>query len=242
MTQRMIFIESPVFAREPELKSGGLAGLFPRSAPLALEIGCGIGDFIIQEAARRPEWNFVAIDIFNKGCLKTCSRVEKAGLTNVRVLRAEARWLLNHFVPREGLQAVYINCPDPWPKKRHRGRRLVSRTFLELLRCYLAPDAHFWFATDFRDYAEMVAEILPNVEGYLPQSSSPFTTDLGDYPVSKYMRRFLDAGQPIYLFHYRRAKQLSSDMLEPPGLEPGFRLRWLARENRRNRPRRHQGE
>ncbi|TYO97520.1 tRNA (guanine-N(7)-)-methyltransferase [Geothermobacter ehrlichii] len=238
MTQRMIYIDSPVFVREPELKAKGIENIFPDRRPLALEIGCGVGDFLVQEAARRPEWNFVAIDIFNKGCLKTCNRVEATGLTNIRVMRAEARWLLNHFVPPQSLAAVYINCPDPWPKKRHRSRRLVNRTFLELLRCHLAPGGHFWFATDFADYAEMVADILPTVEGYIRQTETPYTTDLGDYPVSKYMRRFLEQGQPIHLFHYRRAEDLPAELLKPPGLEPGFRLRWLARENRRNRPRR----
>lgn len=231
MTQRMIHIDSPIFLREAELNEKGIAGVFERPQPLVLEIGCGIGDFIVQMAARHPERNYLAIDIYNKGCLKTCRRVELHGLDNVRVMRSEARYLLSQFVAPESLAGVIINCPDPWPKKRHRDRRLVNRHFLELLRCYLAPEADFYFATDFADYAQMVAEIIPTVDGYQNLLQNVYTTELNDYPVSKYMRRFLDLGQPIHLFHYRRASALSPEQLQPPAFDLGFRLRWLRSVN-----------
>ncbi|PNU18679.1 tRNA (guanosine(46)-N7)-methyltransferase TrmB [Geothermobacter hydrogeniphilus] len=228
MTQRIIPIESAVFLREEQWPTAGIDAAFPRKQPLWLEIGCGIGDFIIQLAARHPDRNYLAIDIYNKGCLKTCRRVEQNRLDNVRVMRAEARYLLDRFIPPQSLSGVIINCPDPWPKKRHRGRRLVNNHFLELLRCYLAPGGEFFFATDFADYAEMVADIIPAVAGYENLQAAVYSTDLGDYPISKYMRRFLEMGQPIYLFHYRRAAQLAPELLQPPEFEKGFRLRWLA--------------
>jgi len=228
MTQRVIPIESEVFLREEELRQAGIDDVFPAPQPLWLEIGCGVGDFIVQLAARHPERNFLAIDIYNKGCLKTCRRVEQHALSNVRVMRTEARYLLDQFLGRESLSGAIVNCPDPWPKKRHRGRRLVNRHFLETLRCYLAPRGEFYFATDFADYAAMVAEIIPQVAGFVNQQQRVFSTDLADYPVSKYMRRFLDLGQPIHLFHYHRAVNLSRELLNPPKMEKGFRLRWLA--------------
>lgn len=229
MTQRIIPIESPVFLREEELSPAGIEGAFPRQQPLWLEIGCGIGDFIVQLAARHPDRNYLAIDIYNKGCLKTCRRVELHQLDNVRVMRTEARYLLDQFITEQSLAGVIINCPDPWPKKRHRSRRLVNLHFLDLLRCYLKPRADFYFATDFVDYAEMVAEIMPQVDGYDNQQPTIFSTDLGDYPISKYMRRFLDLGQPIHLFHFRRREELAPGLLQPPKFDKGFRLRWLAR-------------
>ena len=64
--------------------------IFGNDKPLALEIGCGVGDFIVQMAAIHPELNFIALDFYNKGCIKTCKRIDTAGLTNVRVLRAFA--------------------------------------------------------------------------------------------------------------------------------------------------------
>jgi tRNA (guanine-N7-)-methyltransferase len=188
----MLHISSPLFVRESELSNRSVEQLFPQNQPLALEIGCGIGDFIVQLAAARPDTNFLAIDIFNKGCLKTCRRLETAGLSNVRVMRIEARYLLTRYFKAENLAAVYINCPDPWPKKRHRYRRLVNGDFMQLLLHVLQPDGDFYFSTDFTDYAEQVAELLPRLAAYRNMQPTPATTELPGYPISKYMRRFLD--------------------------------------------------
>src|SRR5919108_6263521 len=156
--QRMIEIESPFFLDTGELSSPiDWAPVFGNANPLALEIGCGIGDFIVKTAADNPDTNYVAIDFYNKGCYKTCRRVEKHGLTNVRVARAEARQFIAEAIPKGMLCAVHINCPDPWPKKRHRKRRLVNREFAEFIRDYLAPGGDFFFATDFDDYGIDVA-------------------------------------------------------------------------------------
>lgn len=224
MTQRMIEITSPVFIPEQRLLAGeGPAEIFGNKAPLALEIGCGIGDFVVQLAARQPAANFLAIDIYNKGCLRTCRRVETAGLGNVRVMRIEARWLLTRHLPPESLSAVYINCPDPWPKKRHRGRRLVGPDFLRLLSGYMRPGGELFFASDFPDYAADVGRAVEELPGWRSCLPGPVATALSGYPVSKYMRRFLDLGQPIYHVHARRDGALR-EVPSPPELRPGFRM------------------
>jgi tRNA (guanine-N7-)-methyltransferase len=224
----MIEITSPIFFPLPCDSEEGtdLSSLFPQQRPLALEIGCGIGDFIVQLARLRPELNFLAIDIYNKGCHKTCKKVELSGLSNVRVLRAEARYLLTHYLPPESLAAIYINCPDPWPKKRHRDRRLVRREFLQTALYYLRPGGDFYFSTDFQDYAEDVAALLPELAGYANVLDRPLVTELPGYPLSKYMRRFLQQGQPIHFVHYRRDPHLPPESVAPPTIDTGFRLNW----------------
>lgn len=227
MTQRMIEITSPVFVPEDILTDGfDLRGLFAAVRPLVLEIGCGIGDFIVELARQRPECNYLAIDIYNQGCLKTCRRVEAAGLTNVRVLRLEARYLLERFLPAASLAAVYINCPDPWPKKRHRRRRLVNSEFLTNLLFYLQPAGDFYFSSDVLDYAAEVALLLPKISGWRNFLAEPYTQQIPDYPASKYMRRFLAQDLPIHFIHYRKEADwcAGASAIEP--LRPGFRSGW----------------
>ncbi len=227
MTQRIIEIDSPFFVREEQLATpDDLLGQFPSRQPLALEIGCGTGHFVAELAAANRDRNFLAVDIYNKGCLKTCRRIEQTGLDNVRVMRIEARYLLVNLLGKESLAAVYINCPDPWPKKRHRSRRLVGRTFMELLQHYLEPAGDFFFSTDFDDYAEQVAGFLPELAGYENVLSAPWVNALPGYPVSKYMQRFLDLGQPIYFMHYRRRRNLALAEVAAPQIRAGFRARW----------------
>lgn len=227
MTQRTIEISSPFFIREEQLKGpGDLPGMFASNRPLALEIGCGTGHFIIEMATANRHTNFLGIDIYNKGCYKTCKKLERSDLDNVRIMRVEARYLLWHYLSRESLTGVYINCPDPWPKKRHRSRRLVNDRFLKILLHYLEPGADFYFSTDFTDYAEQVAASMDRLDGYENLLSSPWVTDLPGYPSSKYMQRFLERGQPIYFMRFRRRADLALDEMPIPDVQAGFRTRW----------------
>lgn len=181
------------------------SGVFGNDNPLALEIGCGVGDFIVQMAALHPDVNFIALDFYNKGCIKTCKRVDRIGLSNVRVLRAEARSFIDACIPVGALRMVVINCPDPWPKLRHRKRRLVNSGFVEYLSRFMGQDADFYFATDFVDYGLDVAEFMAAQPGFANQlAPGTYSHTLDGYPISKYMRRFLDMGQPIYYVHYRK--------------------------------------
>ena len=228
MSQRMTLISSPVFVPEAQLKkAGNVQALFGNHNPLCLEIGCGIGDFIVQVAARQPGRNFLAIDIFNQGCRQTCARIEEAGLNNILMMRIEARYLMTHYLGKNSLEEVYINCPDPWPKKRHRKRRLLSKEFLDLVLYCLKPQGVLNFVTDFADYGEASGELLAADPRFVNLHRTPFTHELGEYPTSKYMRRFLELGQPIYFCRYAKKAGLET---APPTLKKGFRLRWVKDE------------
>lgn len=203
--QTMIEIDSPLFLRAEELTMpADWPAIFGNDRPLALEIGCGVGDFLVQVAEAHPELNFIAIDFYNKGCYKTCRRAEKHGLANVRVLREEARQFITERLHPGSLQRIYINCPDPWPKKRHRKRRLVNSEFVAFLGQYLRPDGELFFATDFDDYGLDVAEFMPRVVGFDNQlAPDRYRNHLEGYPLSKYMRKFMAEGKQIYYVHYK---------------------------------------
>ncbi|OGR30291.1 MAG: tRNA (guanosine(46)-N7)-methyltransferase TrmB [Desulfuromonadales bacterium GWD2_54_10] len=202
----LIPITSPRFI-EPELLTTlpDWSQIFGNQNPVALEIGSGMGDFVAQMAVLHPDWNFIAIDYYNKGCLKTCKRIDKAGLDNVRVVRDEARAFLERCIPPESLRAVIINCPDPWPKQRHRKRRLVNADFVNFLGGFIRPGADFYFATDFDDYGLDVADLMPKVDRFVNVlAPDHYRHELEGYPLSKYMLKFMGEGKRIYFVHYRR--------------------------------------
>ena len=197
------FLQPSLLETPPDWKS-----LFGNDNPLALEIGCGMGDFVANMAQIHPELNFIAIDYFNKGCLKTCKRIDGLELNNVKVAREEARDFIARCIPLESLSMVIINCPDPWPKKRHRKRRLVNTDFIKFLGQYMAPGADFHFATDFDDYGEDVAKIMPEI-GEFENIFAPdlYRHERARYPLSKYMLKFMATGKLIYFIHYRKTAQ-----------------------------------
>lgn len=202
----LIPIESPSYIPWDETgPAPQWEAVFGNDHPLVLEIGCGVGDFVVQMAALHPDRNFIALDFYNKGCLKTCKRIDKAGLANVRVIRAEARSFIAECIAPLALRAVVINCPDPWPKKRHRKRRLVQSPFVSFLQGYMQPGADLYFATDFDDYGQDVADFMLTQPGFENRlAPDAYRHHLEGYPLSKYMRRFLEEGKQIYYVHYRK--------------------------------------
>jgi tRNA (guanine-N7-)-methyltransferase len=203
--QSFIHIESPNYLRPENLPDpADWSAVFGNEQPLALEIGCGVGDFILKTALDQPDVNFIAIDFYNKGCWKSCRRLDRHEVKNVRVLRDEARQFITERIPKGSLSAVYINCPDPWPKKRHRKRRLVNKEFVEFLLPYLKQGADFYFATDFDDYGIDVSEALPEVNALENQfAPDRYRHEFPGYHLSKYMRKFMAEGKRIYFMHYK---------------------------------------
>lgn len=182
--------------------------LFGNHNPLTLEIGCGTGDFVAQMAQLHPNRNFIAVDYYNKGCLKTCKRIDTAGLDNVRVVRGEAREFLLRCIPPDSLRGVVINCPDPWPKARHRKRRLVNAGFVGFLSGFMQPGGDLHFATDFDDYGEDVARLMQGVAGFENVlAPDPYRHELPGYPLSRYMLKFMGEGKRIYFVHYQKCGQ-----------------------------------
>jgi tRNA (guanine-N7-)-methyltransferase len=204
--QRMIEITSPLFLPLQETVAAlNWEEIFGNNNPLALEIGCGIGDFIAKTASDCPEINFIALDYYNKGCDKTCRRLEKLGMSNVRVLRVEAREFVADHIPLDSLTAVYINCPDPWPKKRHRKRRLVSSEFIDFIGSYLKTGGDFFFATDFEDYGLDVAALMATRTDFANMLAPDLCRyDIANYHRSKYMLKFMAEGKHIRFVHYRK--------------------------------------
>ena len=203
----LIPIHSPRFL-EPESLTAipDWSQIFGNHNPLILEIGCGIGDFVTEMARLHPDRNFIALDYYNKGCLKTCKRIDKASLDNVRVVRDEARGFMARCILPETLQGVIINCPDPWPKARHRKRRLVNAEFVGFVAGFMVTGAEFHFATDFDDYGEDVARMMPGIAGF-DNCLAPdlFRHEVAGYPLSKYMRKFMAEGKRIYFVQYRKS-------------------------------------
>ena len=203
---RLIPIESPLFLAGTDLsEQPDWARIFGNEKPLVLEIGCGIGDFVVAMATRHPDWNFIALDFYNKGCLKSCRRAERAELVNVRVIRDEARTFIRRCLQPDSLQAVYINCPDPWPKRYQRKRRLVNQDFITLLESYICTGGMFHFATDFDDYGRDVARLMAEQTGF-ENILAPdlWRHDLEGYPRTKYMLKFMAEGKEIYFVQHRR--------------------------------------
>ena len=126
--------------------------LFGRDAPLAAEIGVGSGQFIEAISRRHPEWNVLGIDRAPDSVVRTFRRLRRAGTEHARVMRADATFVLRDVIPRRGLHALYVNFPDPWPRRKHQDRRLLQPGLLRLISTRLEKDGVIYLTSDHPDF------------------------------------------------------------------------------------------
>lgn len=179
-----------------------LDGVFGRNAPKFLEIGFGMGETTADIAARRPENDYLGIEVHTPGVGSLLNRVAGAGLTNVRVIQHDAVEVLHAMIPQASLDGIHIYFPDPWPKKRHHKRRLLQPPFVALLASRMKPGAYLHVATDWEDYALAILEVLAAEPG-LTNTAAGFAPRPEWRPETKFEARGLKLGHRVWdvLFH-----------------------------------------
>ena len=191
-----------------------LAKLFPRQAPLIIEIGFGNGEFLAHLASRHADCNILGLEISSGSMQRAEARIDKLGLANARVIHSRAETALAHFIEPESVRAFHINNPDPWFKKRHHRRRLISRRTVDYLASRLQPGGALHLATDIRDYAEMAHEIFSATAGLSNRYDKPWLNEAPGRIQTKYERKGYREGRSAHFFCYER----DAEPLEHPPL------------------------
>lgn len=174
-----------------------LVATFGRIAPLDVDLGCGDGSFLSELAQRYPEKNFLGVDKLVGRVAKTCRKA--VALENVRVLNLEISYAVRYLLPPESVETFYLSFPDPWPKRRHHRRRLVTADFLGSTYRALEQTGTLWIATDQRDYFEQIERTARNHQGF-----TIVDLDNVDLPATKFEKRFRQQGAPIYRLSLRK--------------------------------------
>lgn len=133
--------------------------------PLVLDIGFGAGEAVIALAVADPEVDILAIDMHTPGIGDLLASIREQGLTNVYVVDADIRLALP-AVPPSRLAGVRTYFPDPWPKKRHHRRRLITTPFADALADRVAVDGFWHVATDWAEYAESIQDRVGASSGW----------------------------------------------------------------------------
>ncbi|MBT5322730.1 MAG: tRNA (guanosine(46)-N7)-methyltransferase TrmB [Verrucomicrobiales bacterium] len=179
-----------------------LEELFPVTHPAELEIGCGDGGFLLEWATRHPKKNFIGVERLLGRIRKLDKKGRRAELTNLHLLRFEARYLLQYLLPDHAFDAVHIYFPDPWPKDKHRRHRLIGEHFPELARRILLPNGIVHLRTDDPAYFEQMQEsFLP--AKYFSVTETP--VELANV-TTEFERQWNEEGKPTLRVSYRLEK------------------------------------
>ena len=144
-----------------------LKEIFPSYKSIILEIGFGMGEATAILAKEFLGTAFLGVEVHRPGVGKLCAQLEANGLTNVRILHHDVIDVINNQLADDSLDGVHIFFPDPWPKKRHMKRRLITPEFLNLIYPKLKKGAFVHVATDWVPYAEFVMSSFAQVPEYV---------------------------------------------------------------------------
>ncbi|MDR0473242.1 MAG: tRNA (guanosine(46)-N7)-methyltransferase TrmB [Treponema sp.] len=176
---------------------------FGNEDQVSLEIGFGMGTATAIIAEANPGKNYLGIEVHRPGIGKLLWEIEKRGLANVRIIEHDAVEVLEKMIYPASFEAVHIFFPDPWPKKRHHKRRLVTRPFTDTLACALKPDGYLYMVTDWEDYAKWALTEL----GATPGLSNPcggFSPAQEWRPRTKFEQKGLDKNRKVWELFFNR--------------------------------------
>ena len=192
-----ILNNSKYLVKNPIDNKGRWNEIFGNSNPIYIEIGMGKGKFIIENAIKYPNINFIGIEKFDSVLAKSLPKIPEE-LDNLLIVRMDALNIDNVF--SKEIDRIYLNFSDPWPKNRHHLRRLSSRVFLEKYDSIFRKDMVIYQRTDNQ------ALYIYSLESYSEHGCvlSDISFDLHkdkdgeELITTEYEDKFSDKGMPIY--------------------------------------------
>lgn len=173
-----------------------VSSLFCNENPLIIEYCSGNGSWIIEQAIANPNKNFFAIEKKFDRVRKIWKKVQKLRITNLIPIYTEGLIFTKTCLKENSTETVYINFPDPWPKRRHRKNRIMNGPFIDELFRILKPQGKLVFVTDDRDYSEsFIADMNKKTSFTTPLSAPYYTMPPEGYGMSYFRELFEKQGK-----------------------------------------------
>jgi tRNA (guanine-N7-)-methyltransferase len=176
------------------------SALFGNDRTVELEVGFGKGGFLVAVGEANPETNYVGVEIDRALQLYVATRIAKRELRNVRVARADARLFMQGFVGSGSLRAIHVYFPDPWWKKRHKKRRVFTKSFAAECARTLQPGGLLFLATDVEEYFGVMTELMGATQSFerLPENEPLQRSE------TNFERKAREQGQAVWRARFRR--------------------------------------
>lgn len=195
----------PDVAIAPEGEPINLKDAFPDKDEFWLEVGFGGGEHLAWQAAQNPNIGMIGAEPFINGVAKLLGHIDDQNLSNIRIRHGDARDLME-ALPSSCLSRLFVLHPDPWPKKRHFKRRMISPWFFAEASRLLKPGSILRIASDIPDYIRwtlMHAQSAPAFE-WLAEGKADWSIRPEDWPQTRYEAKAIREGRPPTYLSFRR--------------------------------------
>ena len=180
---------------------------FPIARPVKVEYCSGNGAWIASRAQTDPDNNWVAVERKFVRVKKIWSKIKNFDISNLLVVCGEALKTTQHYFPDASVSEVYINFPDPWPKRRHSKFRLIQAPFVKEIGRTLKQDGRVIVVTDDAQYSK---QVIREFRGKLFDSIYPhpyYVTDYPDYGTSYFEDLWREKGKLIHYHCFQKAQK-----------------------------------
>lgn len=165
---------------------------------LELEIGCGAGGFALEYVQRHPQVRYVAFEWRKKFARELQHKANERGLFNLKVSEGDARVEVPKLFTPGSLSQIHLQFPDPWWKRSHHKRAILTPDFTPFLLKLLKPGGRFDLRTDVEDRAQGMLQVLETAGFHNPLGPGRFHPyDPDDVPSTR-ERRYLESGEPVF--------------------------------------------
>ncbi len=177
--------------------------VFKNNNPIHVEIGMGKGKFILENALKNPNINYVGVEKYDSVLVRAIKNIDKYELSNLKIIRCDAKEVNEIFYNE--IDKLYLNFSDPWHKDRHHKRRLTSSVFLNIYEEIFKGVKHIEMKTDNRNLFEYSIITLSNY-GYIFDrfSLDLHNSNIKDIITTEYEERFIKRGNPIYMLEVHK--------------------------------------
>ncbi len=170
-----------------------------------LEIGFGGGEHLLWQARHNADVGLIGCEPFEEGVVKVLTGIEADGLTNIRLWPDDARAVLR-WLPPASIARAFVLFPDPWPKKKHQKRRLLSSVTLALIARALKPGGTLRIGTDIPDYVRTIFMGVAHVPElrWSARQASDWRLRPSDWPETRYEQKAQREGRTSCYFQFER--------------------------------------
>ncbi len=180
--------------------------IFGNGKPVAIEYCSGNGQWIGEKALKNPEMNWVAVDKCFERARKIWLKLHRESIPNLYVVCGDALTFTKYYPPAASVSEIYVNFPDPWPKRRHALNRLVRAPFIEEMQRIAAPKGRAIFATDDADYSSFMLKEIGKCPSWKPCLPAPYYSgDWSDYGESFFSDLWKQKGRSIYYMPFEKS-------------------------------------